>query len=120
MGQHQACRMLLVPTPTPLALPQREELEADSERLRGEFEQLVAMQQERAAEWEAAVKEEEAGMAARKQARGWCWADAGCISWLAQYAGHGCTHVLPCDLHMQPPLFLAGAERAGPAAGPPH
>lgn len=46
---------------------QRQQLEADGERLRGEYESLVAAQQERAAEWDAAAKREEAAMAARKQ-----------------------------------------------------
>ena len=45
---------------------QREELDADRERLHSEFEGLVGKQQERAAEWEAAAQEEEAGIAHRK------------------------------------------------------
>ena len=55
---------------------QRHQLEADGERLRGEYEALVAAQQEQAAEWEAAAKREDAAMASRKQVR----KVAGCCS----------------------------------------
>ena len=54
---------LLLP---PLCL-QREELDADRERLHSEFEGLMGKHQERAVEWEAAAQEEEAGIAHRKQ-----------------------------------------------------
>lgn len=51
---------------------QRLELDADRERLHSEFEGLVGKQQERAAEWEAAAQEEEAGIAHRKQVSSCC------------------------------------------------
>ncbi len=46
---------------------QRQRLEADAERLRGEYESVVAAQQERAAEWEAAAKRNESVLSARQQ-----------------------------------------------------
>lgn len=49
---------------------QREQLEADVQRLHSEYEQLVARQQERATEWEAAAKREDAELAHRKQVGG--------------------------------------------------
>lgn len=56
--------------PPPAALPlQRQQLEADGKRLQGEYESLVAAQQERAAEWEAAAQREQAALDSRKQVR---------------------------------------------------
>ncbi len=51
---------------------QLEQLEADREQLRSGFDRLVHQQQERAAEWEEAVKLEEAALGKHKQACGDC------------------------------------------------
>jgi len=54
----------------PHAVLQREQLDSERQKLRSEFEQLVASQQERASEWEAAAKQEETAMSKRKQVGG--------------------------------------------------
>ena len=49
---------------------QREQLDADGQRLQDQYEALVAKQQQRAAEWEAAAQEDGAALSRRKQVRG--------------------------------------------------
>ena len=49
---------------------QREQLDADSQRLQDQYDALVTKQQQRAAEWEAAAQEDDAALSRRKQVRG--------------------------------------------------
>lgn len=86
---------------------QRDQLDSERERLRNEFEQLIGQQQERAADWEAAAKQEEAGMAHRKKVGG-----RHCLPSCCKGAWHCCQGQSQeaCMLSAHPPVRRLPAQ----------